>query len=163
MDDHDKAKDGKTKGNVFDLYAARRRERRSGDGSEPEDPGYYACGISVTDGIRGQEEWIRMHSEIEGQYSSIDMLRYSDIVRVYCPIPELLCIMAESAIYTLEGQHLDAITIHIQDRMLRALYLFDPARYPTPDGDVPAIFSMERQDIGAEEAVDGWDAETPGS
>ena len=162
MDHHDNPKDGKTKGNVFDLYRAKRRERRSGDGDGPEDPGYYACGISITEGTRGQEEWLRMHGEIEGQYSSIDMLRYSDIVRVYSPVPELLCILADHVIYTLEGQHLDAITVHIQDRMLRALYLFDPARYPVPDEDVPVIFRMERQDIGGEEEADGENAETPG-
>lgn len=153
MDDHDKPQDEPKKGNVFELYAAKRRERRSGDGGEPIDPGYYAFGTSISESNRGQEEWIRMHGEIGGQFTSIDMIRYSDIVRVYSPVPELLCIMADSVIYTLEGRHLDAVTMHIQDRMLRALYLFDPERYPEPDADEPVIYSMERQDIGGE--VDG--------
>lgn len=161
MDGNDNSSDSKKKGNVFDFYAAKRRERRSDDGSEPEDPGYYACGISITDGSKGHEEWLRMHGEIEGQYSSIDMLRYADIVRIYCPVPELLCIMADSVIYTLEGRHLDAITIHIQDRMLRALYLFDPGRYAEPGEDEPVIFRMERQDIGGEVNESAGSEETP--
>ncbi len=163
MDDHDKTQDGKKKGNVFDIYAAKRRERRSGDGSASDDAGYYAFGTTMTEDNRGREEWLRMHGEIGGHYSSIDMIRYADIVRVYSPVPELACIMADSVIYTLEGQHLDAITMYIQDRMLRAIYLFDPTRYPEPDADDPVVLRMERQDIGAEEAVEDLDAETPGS
>lgn len=116
-----------------------RGQRRSGDGSEPEDPGYYACGISVTDGIRGQEEWIRMHSEIEGQYSSIDMLRYSDIVSVlshtgtsvhYGRIGHLHVGRAAPGRHHHSYPGSDA----------QGALPFDPARYPAPDGDVPAIF-----------------------
>jgi len=161
VDHHDKTDSGKRKGNVFDLYGAKRRERRSGDGRGPDDPGYYAFGISITEDARGQEEWLRLHGEIEGQYSSIDMIRYADIVRVYSPVPELVCILADSVIYTLEGRHMDAITIHIQDRMLRGLYLFDPARYAEPDEDLPVIFRMERQDIGGEANWNEENAETP--
>ncbi len=160
---HDNSNDGVKKSNVFDFYGAKRRERRSDDGSPPEDPGYYAYGISITDSIKGSEEWLRIHGEIAGQYSSIDMLRYSDIVRVYCPVPELLCIMAEHVVYTLEGRHLDAITIHIQDRQLRALYLFDPVRYAEPNQDEPVIFRMEREDIGGEEKSSLGEPELPAS
>ncbi len=150
MEEHDKPNEAKKKSNVFDLYGAKRRERRSDGDNGSEDPGYYACGISITEGSKGSEEWLRMHDEIAGQYRSIDMLRYADIVRVYSPVPELLCLMGEHVVYQLEGRHLDAICMHIQDRMLRALYLFDPGRYPEPSEDEPVIFSMKRQDIGAE-------------
>lgn len=162
MDARDKTSSSKPKGNVFDLYRAKHRERHSGDGGGPEDPGYYAFGISLTEDARGQEEWLRLHGQINGQYSSIDMIRYADIVRVYSPVPELLCIMADSVIYTLEGRYLDAVTLHIQDRMLRALYLFDPARYPEPDEETPVILHMERQEIGSDDNPNEWDAETPG-
>ncbi len=162
VDGNDNSQDGNKKGNVFDFYGAKRRERRSGTGNGSDDPGYYAFGISITEDARGQEEWLRMHGEIEGQHSAIDMIRYADIVRVYSPVPELLCIMANSVIYTLEGRHLDAAIIHIQDRMLRAVYLFDPMRYAEPDEDTPIIFRMERQEMGSETEDDGWEEKTPG-
>lgn len=146
MDEADKPK----RNNVFELYGAKARERRSNQENSDVSPGYYAIAVSLTDDIKGQEEWFRVHGEFDGQYTSIDMVRYVDVVRVYCPIPELLAIMCEECVYTLEGRNLDGITIHIQDRTLRALYLFEPGRYPEPNEDEPVILRMEREEIVAE-------------
>lgn len=149
MDGSDNQMGDKPKGNVFDLYGPKRRERQpDGGGPGTEERGYYACGLSIVEGIKGTEEWFRIHDAIEGQYTSMDMLRYADVVRVYCPVPEMLCLMCEHVIYKLEGRNLDVIPIHIQDRVLRALYLFDPNRYPEPGADETVILHMECEDIG---------------
>ncbi len=152
MDVHDNT-DNRKKGNVFDLYSAKRRERGTGDGNGATESGYYAIAVSLTEGPKGNEEWFRLHGEIDGQYSSIEMVRYVDVMRVYCPVPELIAIMCEHAVYTLEGRNLDAITIHLQDRTLRALYLFDPSRFAEPVADEPVIFRMEREDITLDDSA----------
>lgn len=146
MDGQDKQQDS-SKSNVFDFYSARRREQRSDMKDSADEPGYYACGISLMDGVK--EEWFRLHGEIEGQYSSMEMVRYIDLVRIYSPVPELFCIMCEDCIYTLEGRNLDVIALYLQDRSLRALYLFDPDRDAEPRDDEPVILRMEREDIVA--------------
>lgn len=140
----------KPKSNIFELYGAKGRERRMGQTDDVTSPAYYAVAVILADEIKGQEEWFRVHGEIAGQYSSIDMIRYGDVVRVYCPIPEMLAILCEDCVYTLEGRNLDTIPSHIQDRTLRALYLFEPGRYPEPSADEPVILRMEREDIVAD-------------
>jgi hypothetical protein len=145
VDEADKPK----RNNIFELYGAKGKERRLTQGDGSMTPGYYAIAVSLNDDIKGQEEWFRVHGEIEGQYTSIDMLRYMDVVRVYCPVPEIIAIMCEDCVYTVEGRNLDAIPFHIQDRTLRALYLFEPGRFPEPGEDEPVIFRMEREDIVA--------------
>lgn len=154
MDEHDKRPNPGQRTNIFDIYGAKPRRARDAGSPPPPEEGYYAFSFVETDEMKGGEEWFRLHGEIEGQYTSIEMVRYSDIARVYCPVPELLAIMSEYAIYTLEGRNLDYLLIPMQDRKLRALYLFDPTAHPEPGEHETVILRMQRDEIGGQDDGD---------
>ncbi|MEZ4713117.1 MAG: hypothetical protein R3A44_38360 [Caldilineaceae bacterium] len=123
--------------NVFALYG----RRGSDGGADSGKPDYYAIGVSLSDAPHGEEEFFRIHRE-EGRH--LEMCRYSDIMKVYSPVHQLISIFCEDAIFTLEGEHLDVIALHIQERKLMALYLYEPELYNEPAPDVPVIRVIER-------------------
>lgn len=128
--------------NVFQLFGEQRAvpqpAKESGKAS------YYACGVS--ENSNASEEWFRVHLA-DG---AIEMCRYGDILSIYCPVHQLLIIICETCVFELEGQHLDIVLLLIQDRNLRALYLFDEEHNAEPDESEPIIRQIERRALRAE-------------
>ena len=88
---------------------------------------------------------VRVHGDEHNDLpNSVELFRYVDILKVYSPIPERLMIACQDATFQIEGQHLEDIPYLIQDRRLRALYLFNPLFHVKPQADEPVIHSLER-------------------
>ena len=111
---------------------------------------YRAFDFDDTEFNKGNEEWFRIHGDPNDLPNSVELCRYVDILKVYSPLHQLLTIICEDVSFQMEGQHLSDIASLIQDRKLRALYLFEPAIHMEPSADEVMIHTMERYSMAEE-------------
>lgn len=129
-------------------------EPQTSTSHRPERRSYRAIECDETSQGKGNEEWFRVHDDPGDMPNSVELYRYVDILKVYSPVHEMLLIVCEDASLHIEGQHLEEIPLLIQDRRLRAIYLFQPLFHVEPNEDAPLIRSLERISM-IDEVVEG--------
>lgn len=132
--------------NVINLFekpnAADPALRRS---HRPQKRGYRAIEFDDIQDGKGNEEWFRVHGDAPNDLpNSVELFRYIDLLKVYSPLHQRLMIACQDATFQIEGQNLEDIPYLIQDRRLRALYLFNPIFHIEPQAGEPVIHSLER-------------------
>lgn len=147
--------DGNASNNVIDLSGNPIiSEPQTSTSHRPERRNYRAIEYDETSQGKGNEEWFRVHGDPNDMPNSVELYRYVDILKVYSPVHEMLLIVCEDASLHIEGQHLDEIPLLIQDRRLRAIYLFQPLFHVHPNEDAPLIQSLERISM-IDEVIEG--------
>lgn len=145
--------------NILDIFT---RQKRTTDMDIATHYPYHALlGDFYTDELKGSEEFIIIRRE-DGRET--ELIRYADILSVYCPTENVLGITCEHAYFQFEGQQLDAVPFHIQTRKLEILQLYVPEWHLEPGEDAPIISRITRDpefitdDDLAEIAVNRQDA-----
>ena len=125
-------------GNVFDMFSKRKQQTVSRDEEKFE---YFAVGTLDSEEPKGSEEFIILQRE-PGRGN--EMIRYVDILSVVCPVHQLLSMQCEQGIFHLEGQYLDVILYHIQNRKLQFLQQYVPEWHYPPREEEPVIHRITR-------------------